>query len=90
MNVCPISHTNSLMPARKKTDLLSLGYCGNSLGAGSVLTADSGCLDTCKANAFEYVSFNQILRTRSSADFGLVWRCKQTLYVSSEGSWLEL
>lgn len=33
-----------------------IGYCGNSLGEGSVVTADSGCLDTCTANKFEYVS----------------------------------
>ncbi|KUJ23286.1 WSC-domain-containing protein [Mollisia scopiformis] len=29
-------------------------YCGNTLGTGSVQTADSGCLDTCTANSFEY------------------------------------
>ena len=33
-----------------------IGYCGNSLSAGSVLTT-SGCTDTCMANNNELVSF---------------------------------
>ena len=55
-------------------DRISIGYCGNTPAAGSVLTT-SGCSDTCMGNTNEYVSHRLILISLHLMTF-IVWWCE--------------